>query len=49
MRPIIVPLAASTVAFGRKSLAPKNQFSPRFQFDDPCPDLLRKIFRFAIG
>jgi hypothetical protein len=32
-----------------KSLAPKNQFQPRIQSDDPCPDLARKIFRFAIS
>jgi hypothetical protein len=39
------PLQALSAA---KSVAPKNQFQPRFQVDDPCPDLARKIFRFAI-
>jgi hypothetical protein len=30
-----------------KPLAPKNQFRPRFQVDDLCPDLAQKIFRFV--
>jgi hypothetical protein len=46
---IAVPLAISQAVSVAKSIAPKNQISPRFQFDDPCPDLQRKIFRFAIS
>jgi hypothetical protein len=44
---IAVPLAISQALSAAKSLAPKNQFQPRFQIDDPCPDLAKKIFRFG--
>jgi hypothetical protein len=49
MHSIVAPLAVAQAISAAKSLAPKNQFRLRFQVDDLCPDLARKIFRFAIS
>jgi hypothetical protein len=46
---IVVPPAISQAISAAKWLAPKSQFQPRFQVDDPCPDLAQKIFHFAFA
>jgi hypothetical protein len=42
-------VSSSQAVSAAKWLAPKKKLHSRFQSDDPCPVLSRKIFRLAIS